>query len=279
MFKTKLFVDCFSNLYFYYNEKTDVIGISHCCIDRLNNKLGEIPYEDFYKMSEIDFYKYLDDIVFTKPIKCYNNKDCESIWDSMNNEVYGIVVAISRECNLKCPMCHAKTGGHKDSHKRKQLYFDLIYKLKNYHFKELKLTDMGEPTIYLNEILEIMKDYKYCKNLNICSNCTVFTKDLVLKALSICDKLFLELDCDTLKQSTYKKIRVGGNFSNYIKNITSILKLKNSYPDKITTMIHFVEQEYNKNEILDIHKFAKRYNSEVYFDKIYFNPKDSIYDY
>ena len=46
-----------------------------------------------------------------------------------------VIFAASNECNLHCPMCYVRYGGHHDSEKRKQLYFYTIEKLKNYKFK------------------------------------------------------------------------------------------------------------------------------------------------
>ena len=118
---------CVTNLDIFYKE--DLLKIAHCCYDRVGQSLGEINYNDFHE--------YLNKIVFTKPVDCYimnPGKTCLDIWKSNNYEVGTVRVAISRECNLHCPMCYVRYGGHHDSLKRKQLYLYTIEKLKNYKY-------------------------------------------------------------------------------------------------------------------------------------------------
>ena len=133
---------CYAHLYFYYNEKEDKIKISHCFLDRDFSVIGEIDRNEFYSLSENQFYEYLKSIVFTKPILC-DGINCNEIWKSLDYKIGRIDVAISRQCNLSCPMCYAQDGGHKDSPIRKKLYLDVIDKLKNFEFDELRLTDWG----------------------------------------------------------------------------------------------------------------------------------------
>lgn len=261
---------CISNLYFYYDEKLDIIKVAHCCLDRTYNVLAEIPTDKFYNMSDDDFYNLLKSIAFTHPTECRGSR-CECFW-TQNHKIIIIHVAISKECNLSCPMCYIKNGHH-NSQKRKKLYLDVIKKLSNFEFVVLKLTDWGEGFIYLDEILDIMKNYKYCKKMHIITNCTLVTEDLLKKIIETCEYCTLEVDIDALSSNIYERIRVGAKYSDFKKNLALILKYKKIYPEKLGTIIHFTEQDNNINmfERLKIERFAKIIDSEYVIDKQWFS--------
>lgn len=253
---------CRENLYIYYDELQDIIKISHCCFDRIRNIIGELSPQEFYKLSEKEFYDYIHQIIFTKPWTCCDGISCEEHWRQENFEITQIAVSISRQCNLSCPMCYVRQGGHKDSSKRKQLYLDMIEKLKNLKFNSLKLTDWGEPLIYIDEVLNILKNYKYCKNLDIVTNGTLLTKNIIDKILSIMTTTTIIVDCDSLIKTNYEKIRVGANFHKFFKNLMNIIELsKNSnYKDKFFLGLGVVITNENRNELMQLTKFFKKNN-------------------
>lgn len=248
--------NCLTNLYVYYNEQEDLLKFTHCCIDRQTTLIGTLSTKDFYSKSKSELYDYINSIVFTGSHECGlpDNKGlcCSQIW---NNEVGTIVVAISRECNFHCPMCYVK-GGHKDSPKRKQLYLDFIEKLSDYKFKSLKLTDWGEPLIYINEIIPITKKYKYCKSLSLVTNGSLLDKNTLDTLLNNYESLFIEFDCDSLDKPTYEKIRLGSDFNIFIKNLMNTIGTYNLNKDKLILILPCVEQNLNKLSINDIKQFA-----------------------
>ena len=273
---------CVTNLDIFYNEKEDLLKIAHCCYDRVGQSLGEINYNDFHKLSENDFYDYLNKIVFTKPVDCYimnPGKTCLDVWKSNNYEVGTVRVAISRECNLHCPMCYVRYGGHHDSLKRKQLYLYTIEKLKNYKFKTLWLTDWGEGFIYLNEVLDIMKTYKYCKNINITTNATLITEDLLQKLVDTCNHIFLEIDFDGLSQKSLESVRAGANFAIVFKNILKVISYRNKYPTKFELLLHFTKNKINEKDLDQIKAFADKEKIPLFIGEEFEVPKESIFNY
>ena len=252
-------MNCCESLYFYYDSHDHKIKISNCTFGRMQNNIGELTPDEFYNLSEDGFYEYLYKIFHSKPIICHNGASCESRWEKQ--EMEQIMVSLSRECNLSCPMCYVKGGGHKDSLERKQLYLSLIDKLKNLKFNTLQLTDWGEPLIYIDEILDILKNYKYCKNLNIITNGTLLTKEVIDKTLSVMNHLFVELDCDSLTKQTYESIRVGADFNifkNNLKNAISLYKDKDCQ-SKFDLRLAVTVTDRNKSEIEKIVKVFNFY--------------------
>lgn len=260
---------CYENLYIYYDELQDIIKISHCSIDRIQNIIGELSLQEFYKLSEKEFYDYIHQIIFTKPWVCSDGIPCEDHWQQENFEITQIAVSISKQCNLSCPMCYVKQGGHKDSPKRKQLYLDIIEKLKNLKFNSLKLTDWGEPLIYIDEVLSILKNYKFCKNLNIVTNGTLLTKNIIDKILSVMATTTIMVDCDSLIKTNYEKMRVGADFHNFFKNLINIIKLSkdNNYKNKFFLELEVVITDKNCNEIAHLIKFFKKNNMTYFIQK------------
>jgi len=265
---------CLGNLYFYYDEPSDIIKISHCCQDRISNIIGELSSSEFYQMSEDAFYSYLNSIVFTKPIICPfgGGACCEHFWKEVNYEIK-IVVAISRQCNLSCPMCYARLGGHKDSSKRKLLYLDLLRKLKNFKFKSIMLTDWGEPLVYIEEVLPMLTTYKYCNRLEMFSNGTLLTRELVDRILSIMDEFHLTIDCDSLNKTRYEQIRVGAVFEDFMSRLMDMISLykDKTYGDRFELQLTAVLTDINPLDGDSFFEFCTKH-SVPHFIQYIWNP-------
>lgn len=271
---------CISNIEIYYNEIEDTINFAHCCYSRVGQCLGKMKSDDFINMPEKDFYDYLDKIAFIKPVDCYilnPGKTCKEVW-RYNDEI-SIRVAISRECNIHCPMCYARYGGHHDSPKRKWLYLYTIEKLKNYKFNNLWLTDWGEAFIYLNEVLDIVKNYSYCKKISITTNATLMTKDLLLKLKSSCDQIFLEIDLDGLSKETLESVRVGANFNIVFKNIINAIQFSKKYPTNFEIAFHHTITKTNRCDLEKILAFANKFKIPIHAGEEFEVPRESIFNY
>lgn len=257
--------DCLSNLYVYYNESEDKLKFTHCCIDRSQTITGELSVTEFYNMSDIELYTYLNDIALTKPYSCFlnNNEPCDVVWKALGNKILTFVVAISRECNLSCPMCYAKAGGHKDSPKRKQLYFDFIKRLNNFEFNQLKLTDWGEPLLYIKDIVDLTKDYKYCKSIQIITNGTLLFPETLDLLTSSFDEVYIEIDCDSLDKDTFEKIRVGADYNSYRSNLMNVIR-ESKIRDNLHLQLHLMKLKENAYETLLVKEFAQRNDVVLY---------------
>lgn len=149
--------------------------------------IGEpIPVDDFEKILEYnnsDFENFINS--FYHKYNCLNNKYllCEPSLSSSYLEKYfpirekcvGLGNSLSADCNLRCEFCKWKDERpdftREDKEYFKDLYYKVLDKLVNIDsFDYLKLTEYGEPLLYIDENIKFFEKIKKKKTLLITTN-------------------------------------------------------------------------------------------------------------
>lgn len=216
------------------------------------------------KTFNIEDYKNIN--IFEELKKCFYNSNytfiCKPglVCEHLNKEKLNLVlVSISKACNLHCNMCCAGID-HTESLKIKEVYFKTLYDLKNHNIHILRLTDNGEPFFYKKETLEYLisldpkKDFQIvCGN----TNATLFEDPDFENFKKLKVKLALTLSIDSLKKETFEKIRRGGDFEKFLKNIRILAEL--GVISRVQTIIQKGINDDPK-DLQNISDFCKRYN-------------------
>lgn len=167
-------------------------------------------------------------------------------------------------CNFSCEMCRKKLI----IDKRKELMLlaeSVCAFLDNVpHEIEVKLNGgepfMSEPYKFIIKHV-IDKKHKHVKFQIASNGSTIITnKDLIIGISSSISSFRISFDASS--QLTYEKIRKGGNWQNFLKNLLELKNLKNKYRFKI--MADFLVQKDNWREILDYVSLA----DDLDFDRI-----------
>lgn len=141
-----------------------------------------------------------------------------------NSKPYIFVLEVTNVCNLKCPFCLTGKGisGGRDV---RHMGFDeaktIIDAIGEYVYF-LQVYTWGEPL--LNK--DLIKIVEYAKQKNIfvmlSTNATAMTPDYNKRLIdSGIDYIMVAIDGGS--DETYKKYRVGGNYSKVLANVTNIL--------------------------------------------------------
>jgi MoaA/NifB/PqqE/SkfB family radical SAM enzyme len=164
---------------------------------------------------------------------------------------------VDRACNLRCPSCREKLSAISN----KKSYNWLKSILSN-GVEQVVINGTGE--LFKNQYLlaalnEIEKDkYPNLKCIDIITNGTLLNKTM-WASLSEGFKALLRrvnVSIDAASEQTYKKIRVGGNYSRLLDNLRLICNLRKEEKIKGLT-VSFVLQRSNVHELLDFVKLAK----------------------
>lgn len=173
---------------------------------------------------------------------------------------YFLVVDPTNICQLQCPLC--STGQRQNLRPSGKMNLNtfkkIIDELKDY-LLEVHLIWWGEPFLNKN-ILEFVK-YAHQKNIGtfISTNLSFPFKpkqieDIVKSGLDI-----LSVSLDGITPETYRRYRVGGNFSWVIKNLKMIKKAKNSLKQRHPFIQwQFLVTKYNEHQIPLLKNWAKR---------------------
>ncbi len=172
-------------------------------------------------------------------------------------------------CNMRCPFCHNKSIVNKDSNKYKKQ--DILNELKTRtSFNEAVVITGGEPTIYNDELLELIiniKDLGYLVKLD-----TNGTNPKLLK--EILDNNLIDYIAMDIKNVFYKYEEAAGTKVN-IKDIEESIKLiKNSninyeFRTTVNKEMHSIEEikkikEFIKdNYIIQSYRYSKEQIKDI----------------
>lgn len=225
-------MSCIFNKYvrLFYNSETDIISFQPCChlphnrgeVDELT--LDKIPYQEFLKLDNVMEYlnKIHKNFPYIMPTESKSG-NCTPPCDYMNYSVESISINSLEACNLHCRMCRKNVISA--SEKDKEVYFNLLYKIKGLGLNIIELTTAGEPFLFKKETFEYLESLslKDCKQVYIITNATLLTKEDIdrlskikeTSGVSIC----IQVSLDSIDESTYKIIRQNNNFQNVMDNI------------------------------------------------------------
>lgn len=179
-------------------------------------------------------------------------------------------------CNLKCPSCRTKMIVYNDgpeyemlSEFQKKLLAGIDNHLRENHVR-ISLAGQGDPfasKIY-REILFNVDGEKYPKlEISLQTNGNLMHRENWEKMEKIHKNIsYIIISIDAMREETYKKIRVNGNFDNLMKNIQMIAEFKKNGLVKELNLAYVVQQK-NYREMIDAINMSK----ELCVDNIIFN--------
>ncbi len=175
-------------------------------------------------------------------------------------ELKHIEVSLSTECNLSCRFCGAFSFRKKVQDlglvkTYKEHYFDILYKLKNLKLEYIRLTDYGEPLIYLSEIKKWLLQLTIddTKEVRITTNGTLIDKEfieIIQKKRKEGIEVVLTISLNSYNSKHYLQ-KMGKDF--FVKVVSTILKLDSlGLPVLVSFLID------RKEEMKPIEEFIKK---------------------
>ena len=161
-------------------------------------------------------------------------------------------------CNLRCPMCPTTIGLPRDPYRTDKFDLDLLPKIEEVlpYVVRCFLSGGGEPLLHPRffEIVALLKKHGIEVHFN--SNATLLNK-------KICGQLIdhqvdtISFSIDGATSETYKKIRVGADFSKVVENIKQLVRAKkDAKSDRPYLNMQFTLMRENKDEIEKIVELA-----------------------
>lgn len=184
------------------------------------------------------------------------------LWDvtekPLKTKSYPPIVYIepTNACNLKCKHCARYTMKRKASLLSVENFEKILYQIKDF-VVTVYLFKQGEPLINKNIVYFIkrLRENNILVSLN--TNATLLNEkkaeEIINSGINI-----IEFSIDSWKKDKYEQIRKGANFENVINNVIRFMKLKQIYGKDIITRIRMVEQDLNRDELLDTISLLKR---------------------
>lgn len=238
------------------NTDENLYSVIRCC-----HKTEEPIYvwsdKDILSMSSEEFMKKLYDgykiLTPEHDYKVYyycKTKEKECIW----NDEYLDTISVSTSvlCNIKCRMCDII------SHKKifpndKEVYFDILNKIKGQNLETIELTSEGEPFIYKEDTLKYIESLTLndCKRLEIMTNGVLLKEEDILrifraKCNSGIDIRFL-CSISGITKESYEAVHKNPHFEHVARNAELINALD------MLNCINFVIMPDNLHE-LDFYK-------------------------
>lgn len=172
-------------------------------------------------------------------------------------------------CNLSCIYCPTGTGKVAAGPHMSFAKFKEIVDQFKAPLREVRLFGRGEP--FLNKDFIRMVAYLKSKGhlkVNVATNAHFLGRDNILMLLrSRLDVLVIALD--SVKRSTYRKLRRDGDFDLVMKNIKLLARIASRYPLLMPkVVIQCVVSKYNESEIWQVKKFCERLGFSPVFKSI-----------
>ena len=141
-----------------------------------------------------------------------------------------------------------------------------------YNLPSIELNGENEPFLYK----DLIKCIKYAKKkgilqISLHTNGVLLNKKL-LKEVIDSGLTNISFSVDAVKEETYNKIRVGGNYNKVVKNINNLLEMKKEYNSIFPLIrVSFYKNKINYNEISEFRKVWENKVDVVSFSSFY-NP-------
>ena len=218
---------CFMSrrLEIFYNKKYNKILLSRCCYTRPFISL------DPKDINNIDIFLLAKDDVFSHKMLPETEASCpldqQNICNKILPDIKTVTVGISHACNLSCYHCFFED--HKDSLDQKNLYFQLLEKIKGHNLDVIHMQSSGEVFFYYFKIREYLKSLTIndTKEINFQTNGLLLSKDRLKELKKISNDTGIEytfsFSVDAITPETYKKVR-GGDFEKLLNNISETIE-------------------------------------------------------
>jgi len=244
------------------SDKSDLEDIyKGCILDEDYNLISHIPIE------------YLDKLKISNYIKAREEE--RKISAIVSTNPYKVIIEPTNACNLKCPLCPTGLGLRKRNGGKISLanYKKIIDILAPYTM-ELYLQNWGEPTLlsYLPELIKYAS--KSGIMTHVSTNFSIKYEDDFLRELMTSGLTYLQIDYDGLTDLTYKKYRVGGDFTRVNFNIKKSLEIKRQYNlDQPYVELKMMVMSHNEHEVEKLFEVKQLYGVDsVTTGNIQINP-------
>lgn len=161
-------------------------------------------------------------------------------------------------CNLRCSMCPQKTI----KRPKGEMDFDVFSKIAD-EIAEVSPTTrvwlaiMGEPLLLRDKIIKMIHyaKRKGIEEIHFNTNANLMDNEMAEKLVDAgVDVMYMGLDAFT--RETYDKIRVGGDFTQTVKNIEKMLEIRKRRGIKKPNIVtQFILMAENKHEFEDFKNF------------------------
>jgi len=208
---------------------------------------------------------------FNKLAKIRGEKDWENyreLYDdasnlkTVTNFPLQLDIELNASCNLKCPMCPISAESPKGKGKSTWFSFDLYKEIIDTGVREglkaIKLNYINEPLIRS----DLFKFIEYANNAGVLdiylsTNGLLMDNDISLKMIKS-GLTRIQISLDATSSEVYDILRPGGDFSKTIRNINSLISLKEELKS-ITPLIrvNFVKTETNLHQVEDFISYWK----------------------
>ena len=190
-------------------------------------------------------------------------------------------VEIANGCNFRCVMCQQST----EWLKREDEHFmswdtlrDVVEESKRIGVYSMKVNWRGESTLDPecgDKCVYIKKAGIHEVQMN--TNASKLEPILNSKLIDGLDRIIFS--CDGVSKETYNKIRRGGDFATFIKNVTVFRRMRDEKDKKLNIFdkryglpvirINMAVMEQNHHEVEDFKVLFKGIADEVFFNKVY----------
>lgn len=194
-----------------------------------------------------------------KSIPEHNSEGCHGDCSQVSDYIDTVQVAILRNCNLNCYNYIAGTNHHLDTALMREINEFCLKNLKGHHLKLLKFTNVGEILVYYNDLIKYLMtiDKNDFENIEILTNGNLLNDERLLTLKNISNltnvNYIFRYSIDAISESTYKKIRIGGDFNKVLHNMEKTIELFGIN----NLFIFFTIKEPNREEAPLFHQFYK----------------------
>ncbi|MFH2145761.1 MAG: radical SAM protein [Candidatus Omnitrophota bacterium] len=166
-----------------------------------------------------------------------------------------LVLEITNVCNFRCIHCPypriAQRSGYMPKFMNWDVYAKIIEETAEWPKTILRFVCDGEPMMHPDFIPMVI----YAKKKNIAPVCITtngyFLTGEHVKAMLECECDVIEVSLDALREESYNKIRIGGDFHRVINNIHQLIHLRNTQKRKTKIMVSIINQPLVVDEIED----------------------------
>jgi len=162
-----------------------------------------------------------------------------------------IVIETSAYCNLKCPMCPQPFMTRPKGYMDIKIFEKIVNEVSRIAAETpLWLALLGEPLMNPARLIEMVKISKSLglSNITLNTNGLLLTKEISKNLITEkLDKILISIDA--VKNSTYEKLRKGGDLYKLIDNINVLLGLKKELNSPIKVITQFIIMEENELEV------------------------------
>ena len=182
-------------------------------------------------------------------------KGFDKIRSTLKHYTYPTVVIIEtiNKCNLNCVMCPQDKMTRPTGSMQEHIYHKIIddVAIHSPHDTQIWLAIMGEVLLLKNKAIDYIR-YAVdsgIRDVNLNTNLVVadeqLCKDLVSTGLN---KIIVGMDAAS--EETYRKVRVGGDFTRLLDNINFLIQAKEEAKSNIPDIVlQFIVQDENEHEV------------------------------